>query len=187
MSTLLCLLSVDFLLSSRRVSARLLSEEMSMYAVSFPKDGRHYLLRWPSVRLRASSLMFLFPVIVALRSSQFSSAVSEISTFLCPVFDESCLGLPGAVGAIAISRISTFLHAATMTLSSGSRFGDEQDPPQASNKLVMATLFLITIPVEVCFLLVLRSVGWLDLPIVFVALSLVFFGLAVSSICVHYS
>ena len=106
--------------------------------------------------------------------------------FYVQVFDGSRLGLPGAVGAIAISRISTFLHAATMSIASVPRFGDEHDPPQTSNKLVMATLFLITIPVEVCFLLVLRSVGWLDLPVVFVALSLVFFGLAVSSIRVHY-
>ncbi|KIY44072.1 hypothetical protein FISHEDRAFT_52057 [Fistulina hepatica ATCC 64428] len=74
-------------------------------------------------------------------------------------------GLPGSVGAIFVSRLSTALHVHT-----------SQAP---SAKLVAWTLLLITIPVEIIFLAVLRGLGWLHLPFPFVVLSVLFFCCAV--------
>ncbi|KAI5118321.1 hypothetical protein M0805_006604 [Coniferiporia weirii] len=87
-------------------------------------------------------------------------------------------GLPGAVGSVAISRISTTLHAATMVILPAN--GHKHDaPPQPSRKLVMTTLFLITIPIEVVFLSLLRAVGWLTLPVIFIVCSIFFFCVTV--------
>lgn len=44
----------------------------------------------------------------------------------------------------------------------------------------MITLILITIPVEIIFLCILRAFGWLKLPITFAILSVLFFCCAVS-------
>ncbi|KAH8114205.1 solute carrier family 41 member 1 [Phellopilus nigrolimitatus] len=87
-------------------------------------------------------------------------------------------GLPGSVGSVAVSRISTNLHAAAMSVLPPSAHKHET-PPQPSLKLVMITLFLITIPVEIGFLSTLRGVGWLALPIVFIGCSIIFFCIAV--------
>ncbi|KAG0692383.1 Mg transporter [Suillus ampliporus] len=80
-------------------------------------------------------------------------------------------GLPGSVGSIFISRLSTALHAASVNTSM-----HKSDP---SPKLVMVTLILITIPIEIIFLCILRAFGWLKLPIVFAILSVLFFCCAV--------
>ncbi|KAJ6457064.1 Mg transporter [Mycena vitilis] len=86
-------------------------------------------------------------------------------------------GLPGAVGAIFTSRLSTRLHAAALALTSPVTAGGTE----ASPKLVMITLLIVTLPVEIIFLSVLAALGWLHLPFIFVAISVVFFCLAVSS------
>ncbi|KAL5512012.1 NGG1 [Sanghuangporus vaninii] len=87
-------------------------------------------------------------------------------------------GLPGAVGSVAVSRISTSLHAAALTGHPHASHRHE-NPPQPSFRIVTVTLFLITIPVEICFLTVLRGVGWLQLPVISIAFSLVFFCITV--------
>ncbi|KAJ7042014.1 Mg transporter [Mycena alexandri] len=83
-------------------------------------------------------------------------------------------GLPGAVGAIFTSRLSTSLHAAAMAIT------PTASGVEASSSAVMLMLLLVTLPVEVIFLSVLSLLGWLHLPFVFVALSVVFFCIAVS-------
>ncbi|KAJ6606159.1 Mg transporter [Mycena vulgaris] len=74
-------------------------------------------------------------------------------------------GLPGAVGAIFASRLSTRLHAAALALA----------PP----------CYLrhggTVLDAQVIFLSILAGLGWLRLPLAFVALSVVFFCIAVSS------
>ncbi len=92
-------------------------------------------------------------------------------TYLCFI-----PGLPGSVGSIFASRLSTALHAAAAGAASSSRKGEP------SPKLVMLTLIFVTIPVEIIFLSLLHLLGWLRLPFVFVAFSIVFFCCAVSSI-----
>ncbi|KAF8191618.1 hypothetical protein K438DRAFT_1721112 [Mycena galopus ATCC 62051] len=86
-------------------------------------------------------------------------------------------GLPGAVGSIFVSRLSTRLHAAALALSSPAAAGTTEP----SSRLVMLTLLLVTLPVEVIFLSVITGLGWLKLPLLFVVFSVVFFCLAVSS------
>ncbi|THV06915.1 hypothetical protein K435DRAFT_742928 [Dendrothele bispora CBS 962.96] len=112
-------------------------------------------------------------------------------------------GLPGAVGSIFISRLSTALHAAALPMSgyrsvvqnggghhvvgdeeesglrSGSESGRKDQKQEPSPLLVMITLMVITLPVEVIFLSMLRGLGWLRLPFVFVASSVLFFCCAV--------
>ncbi|EJD06222.1 solute carrier family 41 member 1 [Fomitiporia mediterranea MF3/22] len=87
-------------------------------------------------------------------------------------------GLPGAVGSVTVSRISTSLHAAAMAMLPTASHTHETSP-QPSARTVAITLFLITVPIEICFLSVLRGVGWLDLPFVFFAFAIVFFGITV--------
>ncbi|ESK82467.1 solute carrier family member 1 [Moniliophthora roreri MCA 2997] len=87
-------------------------------------------------------------------------------------------GLPGAVGAIFTSRLSTALHLESVQEPAG------ESPPAPtrtvpSPKLVMITLLLITLPVELIFLSILRGFGWLRLPLGFVSFSVVFFCTAV--------
>ncbi|OAX36013.1 Mg transporter [Rhizopogon vinicolor AM-OR11-026] len=80
-------------------------------------------------------------------------------------------GLPGSVGSIFVSRLSTALHA-----TSANAALHKSDP---SPRLVMITLILITIPIEILFLGILRALGWLKLPIIFAILSVFFFCCAV--------
>lgn len=86
-------------------------------------------------------------------------------------------GLPGAVGAIFASRLSTRLHAAALSLAPPATSGIVEP----SSRMVMLTLLVVTLPVEVIFLSILAGLGWLRLPFAFVALSVVFFCIAVSS------
>lgn len=44
----------------------------------------------------------------------------------------------------------------------------------------MVTLLFVTFPIEIVFLTVLRLLGWLHLPAVFMVLSVFFFCIAVS-------
>ncbi|KAL0947715.1 hypothetical protein HGRIS_013800 [Hohenbuehelia grisea] len=84
-------------------------------------------------------------------------------------------GLPGSVGSIFVSRLSTALHAAALP-STPSR-----PHAEPSARTVMITLIVITLPVEIIFLAILRGLGWLRLPFVFVAFSVVFFCCAVTA------
>jgi solute carrier family 41 len=87
-------------------------------------------------------------------------------------------GLPGSVGSIFVSRLSTALHAATFSSSRSL----ETNQNQPSSRVVMATLLFVTLPVEIIFLAILRALGWLHLPFIFVFFSVIFFCCAVSPI-----
>lgn len=89
-------------------------------------------------------------------------------------------GLPGAVGSVFVSRISTALHATAMAIHPALPSKHEEQPAQPSSRLVFLTLFLVTIPVEIGFLYTLRAVGWLKLPVLFIMLSVLFFCITVS-------
>ncbi|TRM57822.1 hypothetical protein BD626DRAFT_513632 [Schizophyllum amplum] len=82
-------------------------------------------------------------------------------------------GLPGSVGAIFTSRLSTQLHAA----AEGRGYEEKAAGPPA--RTVAMTLLLITLPVELVFLAVVRGLGWLQLPLLFVGSSILFFCAAV--------
>jgi solute carrier family 41 len=105
-------------------------------------------------------------------------------------------GLPGSVGSILVSRLSTSLHAAALTsslaisnpLSAHARTPsihalERAGPPklrkEPDTQLVMTTLLLVTIPIEVVFLGTIHALGWLHLPMLFVAFAVVFFFCAV--------
>ncbi|KAF4604330.1 hypothetical protein EYR40_001509 [Pleurotus pulmonarius] len=83
-------------------------------------------------------------------------------------------GLPGSVGSIFVSRLSTALHAAALPSSPA----PYREP---SPLVVMITLIVITVPVEIIFLSILHGLGWLRLPFVFVAFSILFFCCAVTA------
>ncbi|KAF7323489.1 Mg transporter [Mycena chlorophos] len=86
-------------------------------------------------------------------------------------------GLPGGVGSIFASRLSTSLHAAKLGAD-----GDHAPKPKPpSDWVVMLTLLAVTIPVEILFLALLTAFGWLDLPFVFAAFSVLFFCIAVAA------
>ncbi|KAG2359727.1 solute carrier family 41 member 1 [Suillus spraguei] len=80
-------------------------------------------------------------------------------------------GLPGSVGSIFVSRLSTALHAA-----SADTYLHKSEP---SPKLVMVTFILITIPIVILFLCILRVSGWLKFSIIFAILLVLFFCCAV--------
>lgn len=86
-------------------------------------------------------------------------------------------GMAGSVGSIFVSRLSTALHAASLLPGGGHEgSGGEGD------RVVMITLLVLTIPLEICFLLVLRAFGWLELPLLLAVFSVVFFCIAVSTL-----
>ncbi|KAG6907514.1 hypothetical protein DXG01_008603 [Tephrocybe rancida] len=88
--------------------------------------------------------------------------------------------ISGSVGSILISRLSTSLHAAVLTFNpSATLNSSRRGIPEPSTRLVMITLLLVTLPIEIIFLSMLRALGWLHLPFVFVAFSVVFFFFAV--------
>ncbi|KAF8954972.1 hypothetical protein BDZ97DRAFT_361797 [Flammula alnicola] len=91
-------------------------------------------------------------------------------------------GLPGAAGSILVSRLSTSLHAAKLALENAlPSYSSQPKHPEPSALLTMATLLLITLPVEVFFLSILDGLGWLNLPFLFIVFSIVFFCCAVLS------
>jgi solute carrier family 41 len=98
-------------------------------------------------------------------------------------------GLPGSVGSIFVSRLSTKLHVEALSSTPHTRRSTTREesyggPPQPSEKLVMLTLLLITLPVEIIFLALLNGLGWLRLPLLFVLMSVFFFFIAVSASCI---
>ncbi|CAL1703257.1 unnamed protein product [Somion occarium] len=91
-------------------------------------------------------------------------------------------GLPGSVGSIFVSRLSTALHGAAIAgfrLPLSNDDFSKPSQPQPSTKLVMITLLCVTFPVEIIFLCVLRGLGWLHFPVFFVVFSVLFFCVAV--------
>ncbi|KZS98799.1 hypothetical protein SISNIDRAFT_403866 [Sistotremastrum niveocremeum HHB9708] len=81
-------------------------------------------------------------------------------------------GLPGAVGSVFVSRISTYLHSS----SEGGPDDDDEDPRLF---LAASVLFSVTIPIQILFLSFLHFSGWLELHPTFVVVFLVFFCTAV--------
>lgn len=104
-----------------------------------------------------------FPLLAVVISGTYIS--------LSPFPNSPPTGLPGSVGSIFISRLSTALHAAASHLAPR-----DTDP---SSRHVMLTLVLVTLPIEVLFLVILHMFGWLKLPLVFAVFSLFFFCCAV--------
>lgn len=92
---------------------------------------------------------------------------------------ENFLGLPGSVGSIFISRLSTALHAVALSAAPNGNFHPSKTSTDPSSNLVMMTLIAITIPVEIIFLSVLHVLGWLSSPLVFIIFSIIFFCCAV--------
>ena len=85
------------------------------------------------------------------------------------------------MGSILISRISTSLHSAVSALPSASRSTNKWDGGRTkpSLGLVMGTLFVVTLPIEIGFLGVLRGVGWLEIPFLFIGFYVMFFCVTV--------
>jgi len=89
-------------------------------------------------------------------------------------------GLPGSVGSIFISRLSTALHTVALSAAPNGNFHPSKTSTDPSSNLVMMTLIAITIPVEIIFLSVLHVLGWLSSPLVFIIFSIIFFCCAVT-------
>ena len=89
-------------------------------------------------------------------------------------------GLPGGIGAVFVSRLSTALHAAHDSLTLHPP--ENKNAHQPSTRLISLTLLLITLPIEITFLITLRAIGWLQVPAVFIFFSIFFFCTAVSSV-----
>ncbi|EIW85659.1 hypothetical protein CONPUDRAFT_48875 [Coniophora puteana RWD-64-598 SS2] len=91
-------------------------------------------------------------------------------------------GLPGSVGSIFVSRLSTALHASAASAAHPHPSSEPSKPAPAAPapRLVALTLLLVTLPVEVLFLTLLRAFGWLSLPLVFAVFAMLFFCTAVS-------
>lgn len=62
-------------------------------------------------------------------------------------------------------------------LTSPNKPGESRTKP--SLKLVIGTLFVVTLPIEIGFLAVLRSVGWLEIPFLFIWFYVLFFCITV--------
>ena len=63
------------------------------------------------------------------------------------------------------------MHCGLPSYSNSSKF------PEPSPVLTMLTLLIVTIPVEIIFLTILDVLDWLNLPLLFVSFSVVFFRL----------
>ncbi|GAB1517108.1 hypothetical protein RhiTH_000151 [Rhizoctonia solani] len=82
--------------------------------------------------------------------------------------------LPGSVGAVFVSRLSTELHQSES--NSNKKSSDQGNP-----KLVSLTLFAVGFPVLISYLLFVWGAGWLPLPFGFVGLFVAIFGITVSA------
>ncbi|KAJ1310528.1 hypothetical protein OPQ81_007258 [Rhizoctonia solani] len=82
--------------------------------------------------------------------------------------------LPGSVGAVFVSRLSTELHQSETNPSNKSRGG-------GSPKLVSFTLFAVGFPVLLSYLVFVWSAGWLPLPVGFVGLFIAMFSITVAA------
>lgn len=91
-------------------------------------------------------------------------------------------GLPGGTGSIFVSRLSTALHAAASSLQSLPIHKRSDDEGHPSTRLVMISLFAVTIPIELIVLSLLRGIGWLEVPFLFIGFFVLFFCVSVSCI-----
>lgn len=93
------------------------------------------------------------------------------------------LGLPGSVGAVSISRLSTLLHASESLPERKSLFrgsASHISPPDGYRPyLTAATLFVVTAPVQFTFLGIVYATGWMDLPFLFAGAFVGFFCISV--------
>lgn len=88
------------------------------------------------------------------------------------------LGLPGSIGAIFVSRLSTAFHAAAITILPS--VVDRKPHPSA--RLVMTTLLVVGFPIQLVFLAFIYMFGWVHLPFVFVAFEVLFYLIAVCAV-----
>ena len=109
-------------------------------------------------------------------------------------------GIPGSVGSVYISRISTALHEAyghnghqrgdghehtSGALDSPRSFLEPKDEPtrkalkEARPKISGLALFLVTVPVQIIFLAVAYASKWLELPAIWAAAFVIFFATTV--------
>ena len=94
-------------------------------------------------------------------------------------------GLPGGVGSVYVSRLSTSLHAASITRLPSTAADTDLDvpksavPPYPSPRLVVTTLLLVSLPIEILFLALVHAFGWLGLPFIFMLFQVLFFCLTV--------
>jgi solute carrier family 41 len=119
-----------------------------------------------------------FAVLAIVISGRYYLFYSEILSHMVS------LGLPGNVGAILVSRLSTALHAAEISQSalpssSTDHVNGHGSTAQPTTRLVMCCLLAVTIPIEIAFLITLRAIGWLHVPAIFLIYSLAFFCLTV--------
>lgn len=122
-----------------------------------------------------------FALLATVISGTLQATSQKISTHFVAT------GLPGNVGSILVSRLSTALHAdeyssTALPGASTDSFVKPSSIHPPSPRLVMVTLLCVTVPVELVFLGVLRALGWLRMPILFIIFSLIFFCFAVSPV-----
>ncbi|RDX52887.1 hypothetical protein OH76DRAFT_1470326 [Lentinus brumalis] len=91
-------------------------------------------------------------------------------------------GLPGGVSAIFVSRLSTALHAATAKASSGMASVSDlkEDTHHPTPRLVLMTLIVVSLPVEIIFLVCVVAFGWIHLPFLFMSIQIGFFLVAIT-------
>lgn len=85
------------------------------------------------------------------------------------------VGLPGSIGAIFVSRLSTAFHAAAITILPSA----VDRKPHPSARLVMTTLLVVGFPIQLVFLAFIYMFGWIHLPFVFVVFEVLFYLVAV--------
>jgi solute carrier family 41 len=96
-------------------------------------------------------------------------------------------GLPGSVGSIFVSRLSTALHSAALDTSTLPTFSLSDvacrrlGPGTPTPFLVALALLLVTLPIQLIILLLLSWFQWLPpiFPFLFYAFAVLFFSLAV--------
>lgn len=89
------------------------------------------------------------------------------------------VGLPGAVGSVFVSRLSTSLHAAA-----AHSYPSDKIYAGSRNILTTLTLFLVTLPVLFIFIGSIQLIGWTKLPLVFIFIFIPIFCLTVSFLIV---
>lgn len=87
------------------------------------------------------------------------------------------LGLPGSIGAIFVSRLSTAFHAAAITI-----LPIVDRKPYPSARLVITTLLVVGFPIQLVFLAFIYMFGWIHLPFVFVVFEVLLYLIAVRTI-----
>ncbi|KAG8982855.1 Transcriptional regulator, partial [Tulasnella sp. 427] len=100
-------------------------------------------------------------------------------------------GLPGSVGAVSISRLSTLLHASgdlPLRTPNAKREFIKSPPTGYRGSLTGVTLFVVALPVMLTFLAFVYATGWMDLPFLFVGAFVGFFCLSttIALVIAHY-